>query len=287
MRRGLSGLGVSRRGGTKRIASAIPAPSTAFGAIDADRLGSPQPCLGDRAALRGRSGNRGRSIEWPDIEAVVQLQYGTVEGVGDEHVHAFGGEPVCSGGDAELVVPRENQLVVINKAVVVVPRDVRRVEKYKIAGYGSQQRPLKVSDLESDARATNGSSARPQVERVDDVVSLWRAVGHVELAITVHAVEAVPAGLIEVDELGGTLVPAPRAVATNLVEQVPVGAQGREIPQHGSAVVTHRLVRRDQVGTRIAQRSAFGPQQEEQRTATDERLPVGAIGSRNRVYELP
>lgn len=69
-----------------------------------------------------------------------------------------------------------------------------------------------------------------KVVAVYDVVCLWSAIRYVKVTIAVDTIEAIPASLVEVDELSCALEPAVRAIASDLIEEVTIRAKWREIP---------------------------------------------------------
>jgi hypothetical protein len=59
-----------------------------------------------------------------------------MKGVRHEYVHPVRGQAICDPCDTYLIVPREDKLVVVNKAVVVMAGYVWGIEKHQIARDG-------------------------------------------------------------------------------------------------------------------------------------------------------
>ena len=108
-----------------------------------------------------------------------------------------------------LIFPGEESLVVIDEAVVVVPRNVRRIEVDKIARLDILQRRLEITGPELHTRLLKSLGACPEILEVRNGVRLGHAVGNIETPSGVDAVKPIPTGLVEIQKLGRPLQPSP------------------------------------------------------------------------------
>jgi hypothetical protein len=96
---------------------------------------------------------------------------------------------------AELVLPREYMLVVLQKPVVVVTRSVRRINEDEVVRACGVDRILEITGFQC--------SVLEQVRRDCEIVGieedgLFCTDGDIELTFQIHAVKTVPAGAIKV-----------------------------------------------------------------------------------------
>jgi hypothetical protein len=97
-----------------------------------------------------------------------------------------------------LIFPGEESLIVVSKPVLVVPRNVRRIEVYKITRLHVHQRFLEIARPQQHFRLAKGLGACPEIPEVRNEIRPGHAIRNIETSFGVDAVESVPAGFVEI-----------------------------------------------------------------------------------------
>jgi hypothetical protein len=152
------------------------------------------------STLRVRGQSR-RPSNGLGFESSVKLRDFMMIGVGHDHVSSRSCQLSGSVCQPFLVFPREESLIVVDKAVVAVPRNIRRIEIHKIATLHVHQRCVEIAGSHHHARFLKGLGACPEILEVRNKIRPRHAVRNIETPFGVDAVESIPAGLVEIQKL--------------------------------------------------------------------------------------
>src|SRR5207249_4503685 len=122
-----------------------------------------------------------------------------MNGVCDQNAHAPSRQCLGDLGEALLVLPGENALVVSQEAVLGVKNGVWRIEVDEVAREGRNARLFKVRAKQG--RPLQRSAGRAQARRSYEIGPICKApTRDVEMAVSVYTIETVPTCPVQVDE---------------------------------------------------------------------------------------
>jgi len=81
-----------------------------------------------------------------------------------------------------LIVPRKERFVVVDKAIVVVTSDVRRIEVNEVSSTGRRDGRLEIAAEQCGVAASKEVGTSPKVVEIRDETGLRKTIGHVEFA---------------------------------------------------------------------------------------------------------
>src|SRR4051812_28670097 len=115
------------------------------------------------------------------IEVRVELQHITMQCVRHYDARTACSQPLGCVGQSHLISPRKQSFVVVDEAVVVVSRHVRRIEEDEVTTATAGEGDLKVVREQRDAVLRQGGLACKQIAFVGNKIRLWRSPWNVEL----------------------------------------------------------------------------------------------------------
>jgi hypothetical protein len=116
-----------------------------------------------------------------------------------------------------------------------MPRHVRRIEVDKVPAFYVGKYRLEVIASKGNFVRTKCSRASNKIVFIGDEVRLWSSKRNIEFAVSIHAIQAIPARLIQIDELGGAFKAPSASIASDSVEG--------SLPWFPGAEVLHDLAR--------------------------------------------